>query len=602
MLVASDPVDNARLGLNQLSREALLLAILQSTEAMMVSDSDNRIVAVNPAFCQLTGFSAQEIIGSNPSMFSSGRITPSVHEAFWLALKNEGHWQGEMLDRRKDGSLYPIWLGVSVLRDAEGKVLNYIARFTDLGERNEARSQLAHLAYHDPLTHLPNRLAFESQLEQSIRSCERDARQVALMLIDLDQFKKVNDTLGHHIGDELLKSVARRLRDCVRASDIVARLGGDEFVVVLPDIESALMVASIAGKVQRSLADSSHYIGDHTLYATPSIGISLFPSDGRDGETLLRNADAAMYHAKSTGRNNYQFYAASMNEAAGERLLMENALRQAVSSITPDHSQFSLHFQPQISLADGKVVGLEALARWTHPELGDIPPCRFIPIAEETGLILPIGDWVLASALNELRRWDDAGLERCCIAVNLSGRQFRQHLLGERIEALLAAAGLTPERLELEITESVLMEDADAASAILGRLKRHGVRIAIDDFGTGYSSLAYLKSFPINKLKIDRSFVRDIASDPNDAAIVSAIISMAHSMGLGTIAEGVESEEQKSFLLSRGCSEIQGYLLGKPMSAAAAMAMLAEQSEGLVPEGGSQPVVPPGGIEPPIRP
>ncbi len=567
MLVASDPVDNARLGLNQLSREALLLAILQSTEAMMVSDSDNRIVAVNPAFCQLTGFSAQEIIGSNPSMFSSGRITPSVHEAFWLALKNEGHWQGEMLDRRKDGSLYPIWLGVSVLRDAEGKVLNYIARFTDLGERNEARSQLAHLAYHDPLTHLPNRLAFESQLEQSIRSCERDARQVALMLIDLDQFKKVNDTLGHHIGDELLKSVARRLRDCVRASDIVARLGGDEFVVVLPDIESALMVASIAGKVQRSLADSSHYIGDHTLYATPSIGISLFPSDGRDGETLLRNADAAMYHAKSTGRNNYQFYAASMNEAAGERLLMENALRQAVSSITPDHSQFSLHFQPQISLADGKVVGLEALARWTHPELGDIPPCRFIPIAEETGLIQPLGDWVFWEACRHARAFRDAGLSDFRLAVNISAQQLRHENLPFTVHGALACYELEPTDIELEITESTAMQNPELTISILNHFSDMGIVLAIDDFGTGYSSLAYLKHLPIHRLKLDRSFVKDIETDANDAAICSATVALGHNLGLEMVAEGVETTAQRDYLAQLGCDIMQGYLYSKPLPA-----------------------------------
>lgn len=578
MLVASDPAANTRLGLNQLSREALLMVILQSTEAMLVSDGDNRIVAVNPAFCQLTGYNAEEIIGQNPSMFSSGRVAPSVHEAFWLALNSAGHWQGEMLDRRKDGSLYPIWLGVSVLRDADGKILNYIARFTDLGERNEARSQLAHLAYHDPLTHLPNRLAFESQLEQSIRSCDRDARQVALMLIDLDQFKKVNDTLGHHVGDELLKSVAHRLRDCVRASDIVARLGGDEFVVVLPDIESALMVASIAGKVQRSLADSSHCIGNHMLFATPSIGISLFPSDGRDGETLLRNADAAMYHAKSAGRNNYQFYAASMNEAAGERLFMENALRQAVSSITPDHSQFSLHFQPQISLAEGKVVGLEALARWTHPELGDIPPGRFIPIAEETGLIQPLGDWVFWETCRNARAFRDAGLTDFRLAVNISAQQLRHENLPFTVHGALACYELEPTDIELEITESTAMQNPELTISILNHFSDMGIVLAIDDFGTGYSSLAYLKHLPIHRLKLDRSFVKDIETDANDAAICSATVALGHNLGLEMVAEGVETTAQRDYLAQLGCDIMQGYLYSKPLPADKAVEYLRQQA------------------------
>ncbi|MDD2886002.1 MAG: EAL domain-containing protein [Dechloromonas sp.] len=561
-------MDAPLLGLDNLSRDALLMVLLQSTEAMLVSDGDNRIVAINPAFCQLTGYTPEEIIGKNPRMFSSGRVAPSVHEAFWLALQNEGRWQGEMLDRRKDGSLYPIWLGVSVLRDPTGKIKNHIARFTDLGERNEARNQLAHLAYHDPLTHLPNRLAFESQFQQSIHSCERDARQVALMLIDLDQFKKVNDTLGHHVGDELLKSVALRLRDCVRASDIVARLGGDEFVVVLPDIESALMVASIAGKVQRSLADTSHNIGTHALYATPSIGISLFPSDGRDTETLLRNADAAMYHAKNAGRNNYQFYAASMNEAAGERLFMENALRQAVSSITPDNSQFSLHFQPQISLASGEIVGLEALARWTHPELGEIPPARFIPIAEETGLIQPLGDWVFWETCRNTRAFRDAGLTGFRLAVNISAQQLRHENLPFTVHGALACYDLLPSDIELEITESTAMQNPDLTISILNHFADMGIVLAIDDFGTGYSSLAYLKHLPIHRLKLDRSFVKDLETDANDAAICSATVALGHNLGLELVAEGVETTAQRDYLAKLGCDIMQGFLYSKPLPAA----------------------------------
>ncbi len=566
-----------------------------SAEAIMVTDPAGIILNVNPAFTWLTGYRPDEVIGRTPRVLASGRHDKLFYETLWGALLADGHWSGEIWDRRKDGSLYPKWIIINAIRES-GRTTHYVALFYDISERKENEERINFLAHHDHLTGLPNRLMFKERMGQALVRADRAGSRLALIFLDLDRFKNINDSLGHHIGDQLLIEVSRRLTASVRLSDTVARLGGDEFVVVVENIDSQNDAAQVAIKVHATLGQP-FVIEGKTLHTPPSMGISLYPDDGRDVETLMKQADTAMYQVKAAGRNNWTFYTSRMNDEVQERIALESDLRLAL-----ERGEFELHYQPQWDLAVGRLFGWEALLRWRHPERGMISPERFIPIAEETGLILPVGDWVLATALNELRRWDDAGLERCCIAVNLSGRQFRQHLLGERIEALLAAAGLTPERLELEITESVLMEDADAASAILGRLKRHGVRIAIDDFGTGYSSLAYLKSFPINKLKIDRSFVRDIASDPNDAAIVSAIISMAHSMGLGTIAEGVESEEQKNFLLSRGCSEIQGYLLGKPMSATAAMAMLAEQSEGLVPEGGSRPVVPPGGIEPPIRP
>ncbi|UCV15647.1 putative bifunctional diguanylate cyclase/phosphodiesterase [Quatrionicoccus australiensis] len=549
-----------------LSGEVLQRVFLQSHEAVLVCDAANRIVAANPAFVRLTGYTLAEVAGQDPKFLASGRTDPLVYESMWQALQETGFWQGEIWDRRKDGSVFPKWVSISALRDAAGAILNYVASFTDVSESREAADRLVHLAYHDPLTHLPNRLAFESQLELALRTCERDNSQIALMLIDLDRFKNINDTLGHHVGDGLLRQVALRLRESVRASDIVARLGGDEFTVVLPDIDSALTAASVAGKLQRALA-GSYQVGEHTLYATPSIGISVFPSDGRDGETMLRNADTAMYHAKNAGRDNYQFYAARMNEAAGERLQMENALRHAVSSITPTSSQFSLHFQPQMHIESGRIVGLEALARWNHPTLGQVPPTRFIAIAEETGLILPLGDWVFWESCRHVSALRKAGIADIRVAINISAQQLRHENLPFVVRGALACYDLQPSDIELEITESTAMQNPEVTLEILNQFSDMGIVLAIDDFGTGYSSLAYLKHLPIHRLKLDRSFVKDIETDINDKAICSATVALGHNLGLELVAEGVETLEQRDFLARLGCDVLQGFLYSKPMPA-----------------------------------
>lgn len=549
-----------------LSGEVLQRVFLQSHEAVLVCDGANRIVAANPAFVTLTGYTLAEVAGQDPKFLASGRTDPLVYESMWQALQETGFWQGEIWDRRKDGSVFPKWVSISALRDASGAILNYVASFTDVSESREAADRLVHLAYHDPLTHLPNRLAFESQLELALRTCERDNSQIALMLIDLDRFKNINDTLGHHVGDGLLRQVALRLRESVRASDIVARLGGDEFTVVLPDIDSALTAASVAGKLQRALA-GSYQVGEHTLYATPSIGISVFPSDGRDGETMLRNADTAMYHAKNAGRDNYQFYAARMNEAAGERLQMENALRHAVSSITPESSQFSLHFQPQMHIESGRIVGLEALARWNHPTLGQVPPTRFIAIAEETGLILPLGDWVFWESCRHISALRKAGIADIRVAINISAQQLRHENLPFVVRGALACYDLQPSDIELEITESTAMQNPEVTLEILNQFSDMGIVLAIDDFGTGYSSLAYLKHLPIHRLKLDRSFVKDIETDINDKAICSATVALGHNLGLELVAEGVETLEQRDFLARLGCDVLQGFLYSKPMPA-----------------------------------
>lgn len=546
--------------------EVLWRTYEQSHEAVLVSDSENRIIAVNGAFSRLTGYSASEAIGQNPRILASGNAGPEFYSAMWEGLSQYDFWEGEIWDKRRDGSLYPKWLCISVIRDSQGQVNYYVANFTDISASKQAADRLAQLAYHDALTHLPNRLAFEAQLTQSLRVCERENRQLALMLIDLDNFKNINDTLGHHVGDNLLQEVATRLLECVRASDLVARLGGDEFVVVLPEIDNALTAARVASKIQNQLADS-YRVAEHVLYATPSIGISLFPSDGRDTSTLLRNADSAMYHAKSAGRNNHQFYASRMNEAAGERLQMETALRNAISAISPIECQFAMHFQPQIDARSGRVSGLEALLRWTNPNFGPVSPLRFIGIAEDTGLIQPLGDWIVWETCRQIRRMKESGIHGIRVAINISAQQLRHENLLFLVRGALACYDLSPSDIELEVTESTAMQNPEFTVSILDQLAAMGILLAIDDFGTGYSSLAYLKHLPIKRLKIDRSFVKDIETDANDAAICAATIALGHNLGLELVAEGVETEMQREFLFRLGCDVLQGYLYSKPLAA-----------------------------------
>jgi diguanylate cyclase (GGDEF)-like protein len=427
---------------------------------------------------------------------------------------------------------------------------------------------MRYIAQTDSLTGLPNRLTLQIRLAQLLPEARRHNWQLAVMFIDLDRFKVINDTLGHQVGDELLRDVAIRLSRVVRETDFVARLGGDEFVILLPAISSPADAAVIANKIIGTLS-SSILTGTHELHTSPSIGISIFPDDGSDGDTILKNADTAMYHAKSAGRNNYQFYAAEMNQTASDRLDLEHKLRHAIS-----RNELALCFQPQFAANGSHVTGVEALIRWHHPTDGMISPIRFIPIAEETGLIVEIGEWVLRNACHEMKKWIDAGMKPIRMAVNVSARQLRRRDFCEVVAGVLAESGLPPELLELEITESSVMENPEEAIDILQRIGRMGVTLAIDDFGTGYSSLAYLKLFPIDHLKIDRSFVADIEIDLNDRAIAFGTIALAHSLGLNVIAEGVETEDQLELLRTNGCDEVQGYLFSKPLNSAAAYAFL----------------------------
>jgi diguanylate cyclase (GGDEF)-like protein/PAS domain S-box-containing protein len=568
-IVSVLPQDSVEAAALKVERRALLMDSVfeHSAEAILITDSHNRIIETNPAFTRLTGYSQEEAFGRNPGFLSSGQTTPEQYREMWVTLRETGCWQGEIWDKRKDGSTFPKWLTISTAYDSDGTVCNYIANFTDLSERKEAAERLAHLAHHDPLTDLLNRHALEKHLDTTLAAAKRDSNCVGLVLIDMDRFKDINDTLGHHIGDGLLIKIAERLKDCVRASDIVARLGGDEFVVVLQDIENPMAVAGVASKLCRNVGEP-YEISGHSLYSTPSIGIAMFPGDGEDAETLMRHADAAMYHAKSQGRNNFQFFNDSMNEASRERLELEMLLRKALESTSlASAPQFQLYFQPQLHVETGQIVGLEALARWNSPELGPIPPARFIPVAEETGLIQPLGDWVFWEACRHLRNFKNLGLNNLRVAINLSCQQLRHEALPVVVRGALACYDLAPTDLELEITESTAMQNPAATIAILEQLKDMGIALAIDDFGTGYSSLSYLKHLPIHRLKLDRSFVSEIESSGSDAAICSATIVLGHNLGLDLVAEGVETEAQRDHLTRLGCDVLQGFLYSKPVPA-----------------------------------
>ncbi|MFC5300733.1 EAL and GGDEF domain-containing protein [Azospira restricta] len=539
-------------------------------EVILITDAERRIITVNPAFTRVTGFSREEAVGQTPGFLSSGRQPPEFYAAMWAAIERDGVWQGELWNRRKNGEVFPAWLTISAYRDSEGKVINYIGISSDISERHAAEARIRQLAYYDPLTRLPNRTLLQDRVDQVLAQTRREGTLAALLFIDLDHFKTINDSLGHFTGDQLLCAVAQRMSECVRKTDTVARLGGDEFVVVCSET-SIEGTAGVARKILKAVSQSFQTDG-HQLTVTPSVGISLFPQDGDDFETLLKHADTAMYRAKESGRNAYQFFAREMNEAAFERLMLENSLRVAL-----ERRELVLHYQPQVDLASGRIIGAEALIRWQHPQLGMVSPGRFVPIAEASGLIVPIGAWVLKEACRQAAEWRAAGLPPISVAVNISSAQFRQQRFDEAVAGVLQLTGLPAEHLELELTESIVMEDAEATVQALRKLSVMGVQLAIDDFGTGYSSLSYLKRFPIDKLKIDRSFVRDIVTDADDWAIASTVISMGQSLRLQVIAEGVETAEQLDMLRRQGCHAVQGYHFSRPVPAGDFVGLLARQ-------------------------
>ncbi|MDP1652996.1 MAG: EAL domain-containing protein [Rhodocyclaceae bacterium] len=520
------------------------------------------IMRINPAFTRLLGFQAEDVVGrtAHETIHDCPPGMPLDQCPLHLAAQKDAGYIREENFRRKDGTLLAVEL--SALRIWEdGRFAGAVAIFRDITQRRANAERIHQLAWFDKLTGLPNRALLMDRLGQATATALRDGKMLGTLFLDLDQFKTINDSLGHAIGDRMLQQVAERLSDCVRASDTVGRLGGDEFVIVMPNIRAPADAALLAEKILAAVA-RPYLIDGRELHITPSIGIAVCPDDGCDAEALIQHADAAMYLAKEQGRNNYQYFTTALNARAVERLSLENALRGAL-----ERCELTLHYQPQVDLASGAIVGVEALLRWHHPALGQVPPDRFIPVAEDSGLINPIGAWVLKEACRQAQAWQAAGLPRIIMAVNVSGVQFRQTDLAETIAKTLAESGLPAADLEIEMTESVLMHGADAAVEVLRQIKALGVQVAIDDFGTGYSSLGYLKRFPIDKLKIDRSFVRDITTDPDDAAIASAIIAMAHRLRLKVIAEGVETLAQLHFLCQEGCDEAQGYHYSKPLPA-----------------------------------
>jgi diguanylate cyclase (GGDEF)-like protein/PAS domain S-box-containing protein len=565
-----DELESARSDAEAVAEELRLYAnaFESSGEPMLITDRANRIVNVNAAFTAQTGYELDEVRGRDPKLLTSGNTPQSVYREMWDSLLAGGYWAGELWDRKKTGEVFPKWASISAIRDEDQDIKFYIASFSDISERKANEARIDYLAHHDALTGLINRYNLENRLSQALLSAQRDRENIAVMFIDMDRFKTINDTLGHHVGDQLLVEVARRLKESVRESDIVARLGGDEFVVALTGMTADTDAAPVAEKILRALGQP-YLIDSSDLHSSPSIGIAVYPDDGEDGATLMRNADTAMYHAKERGRNNIQFFTAALNAAANERLALENDLRQALRD-----GQLHLHYQPQVRARDHGVFGVEALARWHHPVLGDIPPLKFIPVAEESGLIEALGTWVLDESCRQLKAWQAEGLPDLRMAINLSAQQLRSPDLVQSVATLLRRHGLQGRDLELEITESVAMENPERAIGQLQGLRNLGIQLAIDDFGTGYSSLAYLKRLPIQVLKLDRTFVRDIETDESDAEISAATLALAHNLGLKVIAEGVETEAQRDFLVRHQCDYLQGYLFSRPLPAEALPAFL----------------------------
>ena len=550
----------------------------ESQEGMSVTDANGKILRVNQAFTNITGYTAVEVIGKSSSILKSGRHDADFYKAIWESVSSTGAWEGEIWNRRKNGEVHPEHLTITAVKSAEGIVTNYVSTLTDITLTKAAEDEIKHLAFYDPLTRLPNRRLLLDRLRQSLASIERSGRTGALLFIDLDNFKTLNDTLGHDIGDILLQQVANRLESCVREGDTVARLGGDEFVIMLEDlskdsIEAAEQTELVGNKVLSTL-NQTYQLAAHEYHNTPSIGATLFSDNSQSIDDLMKQADIAMYQSKKAGRNTLHFFDPKMQETIDTRATLERELRNAL-----DKQQFQLYFQLQVDgiQEDGthRPIGAEILIRWLHPEHGLISPAQFIPLAEETGLILPIGQWVLDTACAQIKRWEQHDIAKgFVLAVNVSAKQFRQEDFVDKVKVVVNHHAINPNLLKLELTESLLLENIEDTISTMSELRNFGVQFSLDDFGIGYSSLQYLKRLPLDQLKIDQSFVRDIAFDSSDSAIVRTIIAMARSLNLNYIAEGVETEEQKQLLLNMGCTHYQGFLYGKPMSI--------EQFEGLL--------------------
>jgi diguanylate cyclase (GGDEF)-like protein/PAS domain S-box-containing protein len=534
----------------------------ESQEAMVITDTDSVILRINKAFTESTGYAEQEAVGRKISLLKSGRHDTAFYAAMWASLLSVGAWQGEIWDRRKNGEIYPKWLSITAVKGSNGVITHYVGTHTDITERKTAEEQIKQLAFYDPLTQLPNRRLMLERLKHGINVERRDGRQLGLLMLDLDRFKAVNDSLGHLAGDELLQQVAERITARLRDVDMVARLGGDEFIVLLEDIAQPKDAARVAKEIIADLTEPFCLSQSNNVQIGASIGISLYPQHGDSPEMLMDHADAALYQAKDAGRGCFAYFSEDLTLAVRERIALETRLRRGI-----EQQELRVFYQPQVDIASGRIVGGEALVRWQDPIEGLVPPLRFIPIAEESGLIVEIGAWVLRETCRQGRQWLDDGFPPLTLAVNVSSQQFRRGDICALVAKALGDTGFPPEQLELEITESGLMDNHDNAAAILNNLRALGIRLAIDDFGTGYSSLAYLKHFPLDVLKIDKSFIDDIPFHQDDMEIAATIVAMGHILGFKVLAEGVETMAQLAFLQEKGCDSYQGYIKSKPVPA-----------------------------------
>lgn len=536
----------------------------EAREGMMITDPDGNIIRVNRAFTEITQYSVDEVIGKNPRILRSGRHDARFYEEMWTEIREQGTWRGEIWNRRKSGEVFPEWLTITAVRNTQGEITHYVSTLTDITELKQNEERIHHLAFFDPLTHLPNRRLLRDRLEHAVATSLRQQTHGAILFIDLDDFKTLNDNRGHHIGDLLLIAVAERLRHSVREQDTVARLGGDEFVVVLEGLgsvrdDAAAFAQRVAEKILGNL-NQVYRLEEREYFNSPSIGICLFGDGHVALDDLLKQADQAMYHAKAAGRNTLRFFDPEMQTLTAQRFALQHEIREALQ-----HNQFQLYYQPQID-AKGVVRGAEALVRWLHPERGMVSPMEFIPVAEDSGLIIPLGNWIVEAACKQLVEWAQSPTTaHLNLAINVSARQFQQANFVEQLLQIISRTGANPGRLKLELTESMLVDNPQDIITKMDALKAHGIKFSLDDFGTGYSSLAYLKRLPINELKIDKSFVNDILTDPNDAAIARMVIRLAQSMDLIVIAEGVETKAQRDWLEHEGCHKYQGYYFGKPV-------------------------------------
>jgi diguanylate cyclase (GGDEF)-like protein/PAS domain S-box-containing protein len=547
------------------AEEALRLeaAILASTrDAVIITDLASKILAVNPAFTEITGYGEAEVLGENPRFLRSGRHDRAFYQAMWASLLTTGYWQGEIWNRRKSGEIYPELLTLNAVCNAQGDPVHYLGVATDLSQLRRHEERLQRLVHYDPLTGLPNRLLLEARLQHTLERAGREGTRAAVLVIDLDQFKTINDSHGHAAGDALLVAVTRRLRTRLREEDTLSRLAGDQFVLVLEALHEYQEAEIMARGIQALLETPFILPDDCKAYVRASVGISVYPQDGDTAQTLLVGADAAVHRAKELGGRRFCYYTSELNVQARTTLVMEEALRRALAQ-----EEFVLYYQPKVDLRSGRIAGAEALIRWQRPGFGLASPLEFIPAAEKNGLIEAIGAWVIRDACRQMGAWREAGLAGIKVAVNVSARQFRRGGLEEEVAEALARYGVEPSLLMLELTESMLMAEPEEAVARMTALKRIGVRLSLDDFGTGYSSLAYLSRFPIDQMKIDRSFVNDIITDPGAATIATSVIALAHRMRLGVVAEGVETEAQAGYLRQNGCDEMQGYLFSRPVPA-----------------------------------